>query len=97
MPGEEQVGSGNYSKPPVAIITGGGYDDAAFEQMYDAAKERRREVLWLRPDMTVETPPLGPKYGEHMVERVRAALKRLQNEGKLGGERKEGADEVVFY
>ena len=90
---EENPGTGNYSKPPIAVIMGGGYDDAVFKEMYDAAKGEGEQVAWLRADLTVQTPPLGPEYGKHMVGRVRACLAKLEGEGKLGG----GEGGVVMY
>ena len=85
---EPSIGSGNYSsqRPIIAVVTGGGYDDAAFKLMYEAAKGKGRDVPWLRCDMSVPTPPLGPEYGKHMVERVKAALGKLGEEGRLDGE-----------
>lgn len=76
------------------MITGGGYDDAAFKEMYDAAKGKGKEVPWLRPDLTLETPPLGPEYGKHMVGRVKTCLEKLESEGILGVE---GAARVIMY
>ncbi|PMD62321.1 uncharacterized protein K444DRAFT_523895, partial [Hyaloscypha bicolor E] len=35
-PSSDNVGSQNYSKKPVVIVTGGGYDDARFKLMNDA-------------------------------------------------------------
>lgn len=75
------------------MITGGGYDDAMFKEMYDAAKGKGKQVPWLRPDLTVQAPPLGPQYGKYMVGRVKICLGKLEAEGKLGGE--EGG--VVMY
>ncbi|KAE9371721.1 hypothetical protein N431DRAFT_484199 [Stipitochalara longipes BDJ] len=85
LPPSENVGSQNYSKKPVAIITGGGYDDARFKLMKDAC-EGKGSVSWLRPDMGYPMPPLGPQYGATMVERVRKGIRELVNSGRLGGE-----------
>ena len=92
---EENIGTQNYSKLPVAVILGGGYDDRLFKEMYDAAKGRGKAVHWLRPDLSVQTPPLGPDYGMHMVGRVKACLGRLEVEGKLDKEGGEG--EVTMF
>jgi len=51
LPKSENVGSQNYSKKPIAVITGGGYDDAKFKIMKDAC-EGKGSVPWLRPDMS---------------------------------------------
>jgi len=80
---------------PIAVITGRLYDDAMFKEMYDAAKGKGKAVLWLRPDLSIPTPPLGPEYGKHLVGRMKACLGRLEEEGKLGEERGEGA--VVMF
>lgn len=92
---EENIGTQNYSNLPIAVVTGGGYDDRLFKEMYDAAKGKGKAVHWLRPDLSVQTPPLGPDYGKHMVGRVKACLERLEGEGKLGEEKGEG--EVVMF
>jgi hypothetical protein len=95
--GNENIGSRNYYKPPVAVVTGGGYDDAAFKKMYDAAKGKGKKVPWLRPDMTIETPPMGPDYGKHILGRAKACLGKLDSEGKLGDQGKEEGAGIVFY
>lgn len=68
----------------MAIVLGAGYDDEAFEAMRSACLQagiqgevKGKGVPWLRPDLTVETPPLGPLYGKHMVERVKVGLGKL--------------------
>lgn len=77
------MGTKNYSKKPVDIVTGGRYDDARFELMKDAC-EGMGSVSWLRPDMGYPMPPLGPQYGGIMVERVKKGAKKLIEGGKLG-------------
>jgi hypothetical protein len=79
----DNVGSQNYSKPPVAVVTGGGYDDTRFKLMKDAC-EGKGCVSWLRPDMKYPMPPLGPQYGDIMVERVKKRVEELVGSGKLG-------------
>ncbi|RFU26974.1 hypothetical protein B7463_g9358, partial [Scytalidium lignicola] len=83
-------GTQNYSKPAVAVFTGALYGDAEIEEMREACKGEST-VPWLRMDMSVSRPPLGPGYGEHVVKRVKACMKRIEAEGKLG------EDEVWFY
>lgn len=83
LPASKNVGSQNYSKKPVAVVTGGGYDDAKFKSMKDACVGKG-SVSWLRPDMEYPMPPLGPQYGAIMVERVKKEIKELVNSGKLG-------------
>jgi len=86
----ENIGTKNYSKPPVVIILGGGYDDADFALLREACKEKSN-LPWLRADMSKLRPPLGPGYGEAMVEMVKNCLRGLAEEGKMEG------DGVYFY
>ena len=78
---DSELGTKDYSKPPLAIILGGGYDDAAAEKMMKAA-EGLRPVFWLRPDLTKPAPPLGPEYGKALVLRIKELLGKLVKEGK---------------
>ena len=75
------MGTGNYSKPPVAIITGGGYDDAMVKEMRDACKDVNN-VPWLRPDMSARAPQ-GPGYGAAMAEKMKVHLSKLARDGKM--------------
>jgi len=68
-------------KPPAAIVTGGGYDDANVKGMRDACKGESN-VPWLRPDMSA-LPPQGPGYGSAMGEKVKACLGRLVKDMKM--------------
>ncbi|KAK9492395.1 hypothetical protein V1508DRAFT_397941 [Lipomyces doorenjongii] len=86
----DNIGTKNYSRTAIAVITGGGYDDTAVVEMREAAKGRSN-VPWLRPDLTKPRPPLGPGYGEALAERVKATLKELTREGKLN------EDAVIYY
>lgn len=72
------------------MVTGAGYDDAAIEEMREACQEKSN-VPWLRPDLSKPTPPLGPGYGEALVERVKVCLRELAEGGKSKG------DGVYFY
>lgn len=85
----ENLGTRNYSKPPAAVVTGGGYDEAMVKDMRDACNGESN-VPWLRPDMGA-LPPHGPGYGAAMAEKVKACLRYLAEEGKM----KE--DGVYFY
>ncbi|KAI0441065.1 hypothetical protein F4803DRAFT_552481 [Xylaria telfairii] len=89
-PSDSTLGSKDYSKPPVAIILGGGYDDAEFDAIKKAS-EGIKPLPWLRPDLTKPAPPLGPEYGKAMVARVKELLVQLENEGKMN------EDEVQWY
>jgi hypothetical protein len=80
-PDEENIGTRNYLKPPAAIITGGGYDDANVKEMRDACKGESN-VPWLRPDMNA-LPPQGPGYELAIAEKVKACLGRLVKDLKM--------------
>jgi hypothetical protein len=80
-PDEENIGTRNYLKPPAAIITGGGYDDANVKEMRDACKGESN-VPWLRPDMNA-LPPQGPGYEPAIAEKVKACLGRLVKDLKM--------------
>lgn len=89
----DNIGSQNYTKPPQAVVTGAGYDEEAVETMRKACDTNGQgsKVPWLRPDTSIPTPPLGPKYGEAMTKRVKVCLRELEEEGRMGG------DGVYFY
>jgi hypothetical protein len=78
---EENVGTRNYLKPPAAIVTGGGYDDANVKEMRDACKGESN-VPWLRPDMNA-LPPRGPGYGSAIAEKIKACLDKLAKDLKM--------------
>jgi hypothetical protein len=95
--GEQQVettsalGSHDYSQKPVAVILGGGYDDAGTEVMMKAAAGIH-PVPWLRPDLSKPAPPVGtPEYGQALVQRIKLLLAQLEQEGKMREEK------VVYY
>lgn len=74
---------------PVAVILGGAYTDADTEAMMEAAAGIH-PVPWLRPDLSMPAPPLGPKYGKALVKRIKVLFKELEMDGKL-------AEEKVFW
>ncbi|PVH69341.1 hypothetical protein DL98DRAFT_473884 [Cadophora sp. DSE1049] len=84
------LGTHNYSKPAAAIFAGAAYDDAGFQQMREACKGVSK-VPWLRPDMSVPRPPLGPGYAEHIVGRIKKCMRKIREEGRMG------EDGVYFY
>ena len=49
------------------------------------------KVPWLRPDMSVPRPPLGPGYAEHIVGRIKECMRKIREEGRMG------EDGVYFY
>jgi hypothetical protein len=48
-----------------------------------AATPGTRRIPWLRVDSTLPHPPLGPEYAKAVVERVKAMLAKLEEEGKF--------------
>ncbi|KFY09021.1 hypothetical protein V492_05695 [Pseudogymnoascus sp. VKM F-4246] len=90
---EPNVGTGDYSKKADAVIVGGAYDDEKLNEMRNACADLPGNggVVWLRPNMSTPTPPLGPAYGKAMVDRCKACLKELELGGKLG------VDGLYFY
>ena len=86
----DNVGTKNYSKKALAIVTGAGYEDEQITQMREACKGKA-SVPWLRPDTKIPAPPLGPEYGKALVARVKATMKQLIDSGKMG------EDEIVWY
>ena len=81
-PSDSELGSKNYSKPPIAVLLGAGYDEAATEQMMKAAAGAK-PVPWLRPDMEKPAPPLGPEYGKALVQRIKELLAELKSKGQM--------------
>lgn len=83
---DSSLGTHDYSKKPVAVILGAGYDDAATEIMMKASAGIH-PIPWLRPDLSNGAPPRGPEYGKAMVERIKKLLPRLEMEGVMNEER----------
>ncbi|XXG99231.1 hypothetical protein Hte_005568 [Hypoxylon texense] len=83
---DSTLGSKDYSKPPVAVILGAGYDDADTEVMMKASAGIK-PIPWLRPDLTKPAPPLGPEYGKALVARIKELLPQLHKEGKMDEEK----------
>ncbi len=85
-PSDSVLGSKDYSKLPIAIILGGGYDDAGIDLMMKASAGIK-PIPWLRPDLTKPAPPLGPEYGKALVARIKELLAYLDKEGKMNEEK----------
>ena len=89
------LGTGNYSRPPVAVIMGAGFDDAAFAEMREASLGVS-SVPWIRPDVAVTeadgVDPRGdPDYPAYIAGRAKKCLLELADAGQIG------QDAVVFY
>lgn len=79
---EDNRGTKDYSKPPVAIFAGALYGDEEVDEMREACRGVS-SVPWLKMDMTVPKPPLGPGYAEHVVQRIKACMEKIEAEGML--------------
>ncbi|KAI8940785.1 hypothetical protein NX059_002051 [Plenodomus lindquistii] len=90
----DNLGSQNYTKPPIAIALGGGFNDESFEQIKDACKDAPG-TIWLRADISGMTGPPKPdemaKYGQSTAERLEKKFAEL----KVGQEG--GVEEGVFW
>jgi hypothetical protein len=95
--GMDNMGSKNYSQPPVAVATGGGFDDEQFNLMRNACKGIK-VVPWLRPDMSKakDGPSLSDMraFGKHTAERVKRKLTEL---GVSGEAKEEWKTEVYLF
>ena len=81
----DQLGSGNWSGFPKAILFGGGYTDKDIAAVRKAVAEVEgaRKIPWLRVDSTKPAPPPGPGYGAAIVSRAKEELRKLEAEGVL--------------
>ncbi|KAI1122054.1 hypothetical protein F5Y10DRAFT_254997 [Nemania abortiva] len=89
-PPDPELGSKDYSRTPIAVILGGGYNDNDTEVMMKAS-EGIKPIPWLRPDSTKSAPAIGPEYGKALVARVKELLAQLSEDGKMNEEK------VHFY
>ncbi|KAJ5966880.1 hypothetical protein N7501_003128 [Penicillium viridicatum] len=79
---EPNRGTMNYSKPPVAVFAGALYGDEKIDEMRQGC-QGISSIPWLKMDMSVPKPPLGPGYAEHVVQRIKECMKKIEAEGKL--------------
>ena len=79
---EPNRGTMDYSRPPVAVFAGALYGDEEIEEMRQAC-QGLSSIPWLKMDMDIPRPALGPGYGEHVVNRIKACMKKIETEGKL--------------
>lgn len=82
------LGTGNLGDSPVAIILGGGYNEA-FDMVYDSIERTFAQsgsgVAWLRSDMSGPgSDTMGNSYGVAVAQRIKGVLTDLRDEGKLG-------------
>lgn len=79
---EANQGTMDYSKPPVAIFAGALYSDEDIDKMRQSCRGLS-SLPWLKMDMTVPKPPIGPGYAEHVVQRIKACMMKIEADGKL--------------
>lgn len=82
------LGTGNISDRPVAVILGGGFDDA-FDMVYNEVERALGPsgsgVPWLRNDTNKPGPgDLGPGYGTVAAQRMKQVLGELRVERQSG-------------
>lgn len=93
---QANLGTQEYGKKPAAVVAGGGYNDADFEQLRNACKGESN-VPWLRHDVSKDIDPrqprpkIGIEYGEQIAEKIVGCLKGLEKDGKMH------ADGVYYF
>jgi len=93
---QSNLGSQDFSQVPRAVLLGGGYDDAAIEELRKTAMETpgRRKVPWLKADQqktAAGSQPGTKEYVESIATRIKEALRLLEAEGKL-----DGSEDCIF-
>ncbi|KAJ5295090.1 hypothetical protein N7508_009911 [Penicillium antarcticum] len=78
----QNCGSMDCSELPVAVFAGALYGDKEIDEMRQEC-QGLSSVPWLKIDMTVPIPPLGPGYAEHVMQRIKACMKKIEAEGML--------------
>lgn len=86
------IGSGNLDRGVKAVVLGAAYHDEGIDAMKEAASSIAN-IPWVKQDITLPTPPLGPEYGKAMVARVKESLGKLEASGKLGA----GEGDIFWY
>ncbi|KAI1411903.1 hypothetical protein F5Y13DRAFT_52362 [Hypoxylon sp. FL1857] len=92
------IGSGNYAKPPVAVLMGQAWDEAAVAQVKAAIQSvglpRDVTPVIMRNDTSIPTPqPPAPEYTAQLLRRMRETLGKL-----MAGEKLPGPEEgIVWY
>ncbi|KAL6406809.1 hypothetical protein AUP68_09615 [Ilyonectria robusta] len=86
------IGSGNLDRGVKAVVLGAAYHHEGIDAMKEAASSVAN-IPWVKQDITLPTPPLGPEYGKAMVARVKESLGKLEASGKLGA----GEGDIFWY
>lgn len=97
-PKSSSLGTGNWSVAPRAVVFGGAFSAADIEELRGliSGTENARRIPWLHADITLGTvspPPFGvykKEYADSVLQRMKAVLARLQEEGKLDGDGDDG-------
>jgi hypothetical protein len=82
------LGNQEYGKKVSAVVAGGGYSEADFEQLRKAC-EGISTVPWLRHDisrdinLTRPRPKVGVEYGEEIAKKIVDCLEGLVRDGKM--------------
>ncbi|KAK7977911.1 hypothetical protein PG996_003962 [Apiospora saccharicola] len=95
--GSRRYGMGEALRPR-AIVSGGAHEDGIIERIGEELQRLllhtqaspptapiRTKVPFLKANQTATMPPLGPEYGKKIVQRVKACLQKLEEEGKFDG------------
>lgn len=82
------LGTQEYGKRVAAVVAGGGYNDADFEQLRKAG-EGKSSIPWLRHDISKEIDPRKPRpkagieYGEQLAKKIVKCLQDLEKDEKM--------------
>ncbi|KAJ5847797.1 hypothetical protein N7455_011754 [Penicillium solitum] len=82
------LGTQEYGKKAAAVVAGGGYNDADFEQLRKAG-EGKSSIPWLRHDISKEIDPRQPRpkagieYGEQLAKKLVKCLQGLEKDEKM--------------
>ncbi|KAJ5518852.1 hypothetical protein LT330_007427 [Penicillium expansum] len=83
------LGTQEYGKKVAAVVVGGGYNDADFEQLRNTG-EGKSSIPWLRHDISKEIDPRQPRpkagieYGEQLAKKIVKCLQDLEEDKKMG-------------
>ncbi|KAL6892019.1 hypothetical protein GGI43DRAFT_386894 [Trichoderma evansii] len=74
------MGTGDYTRSPVAILIGSWYNDQMIQD-FQSSVSGFSTLLWLRVDKYISSPPLGPQYSIVVGRRIKARLLDLVKSG----------------
>lgn len=82
------LGTQEYGRKVAAVVAGGGYNDADFEQLRKAC-DGKSSIPWLRHDISKEIDPRQPRpkvgmgYGEQVAKKIVKCLQGLERDEKM--------------